>query len=90
MAVMDIAKSAIEDLDKIRASLGATQNQLTVTVTTISVTEVNIKASESSIRDVDFAAESANFNKRSLLSQSGNFAIAQATQIQEHILKLLQ
>jgi flagellin len=90
MAVMDIAESAIKNLDDIRANLGSTQNQLTVTVTTISVTQVNIKASESGIRDVDFAEESANFNKYSLLSQSGNFAISQATQTQEHILKLLQ
>jgi flagellin len=90
MTVMDVAATAIKDLDKIRASLGSVQNQLTVTVTSISVAQVNIKASESGIRDIDFAEESANFNKRSLLSQSGNFAISQASQIQEHVLRLLQ
>jgi flagellin len=90
MAVMDIAESAINALDKIRANLGSVQNQLSVTVTAISVTQVNVKASESGIRDIDFAEESARFNKHSLLSQSGNFAIAQASQTQEHILKLLQ
>ncbi|HEC1786729.1 TPA: flagellin B, partial [Campylobacter lari] len=59
MAVMDIADTAIANLDTIRANIGATQNQITSTINNISVTQVNVKAAESQIRDVDFASESA-------------------------------
>ncbi|MCR6586981.1 flagellin, partial [Campylobacter insulaenigrae] len=59
MAVMDIAETATANLDAIRADLGSVQNQITATLNNISVTQVNIKSAESTIRDVDFAAESA-------------------------------
>ncbi|HOI84107.1 MAG TPA: flagellin hook IN motif-containing protein, partial [Campylobacterales bacterium] len=70
MLVMDIAESAMKTLDRIRAGLGSTQNQLVSTINNISVTQVNVAAAESQIRDVDFAAESANFSKRNILAQS--------------------
>ncbi|EBF6065422.1 flagellin, partial [Campylobacter lari] len=54
MAVMDIAETAITNLDKIRADIGSVQNQITATLNNISVTQVNIKSAESTIRDVDF------------------------------------
>ncbi|PJP33978.1 flagellin, partial [Campylobacter jejuni] len=59
MAVMDIAETATTNLDQIRADIGSVQNQLQVTINNITVTQVNVKAAESTIRDVDFAAESA-------------------------------
>jgi flagellin len=90
MAVMDIAESAQKLLDKIRSGLGSTQNQLTATINNISVTQVNVKAAESQIRDVDFAAESANFNKHNLLAQSGSYAMSQANAVQQNVMKLLQ
>ncbi len=90
MSVMQIADNAIQFLDKIRSDLGSVQNQLVVTVNNISVTQVNVKSSESQIRDVDFAAESATFNKHNLLAQSGSYAMSQANQIQQNVMKLLQ
>ncbi|EPM2020711.1 flagellin, partial [Campylobacter coli] len=63
MAVMDIAETATTNLDQIRADIGSVQNQLQVTINNITVTQVNVKAAESTIRDVDFASESANFSK---------------------------
>jgi len=90
MAVMDIAESAQKMLDKIRSDLGSVQNQLTTTINNISVTQVNVKSAESQIRDVDFAAESANFNKHNLLAQSGSYAMSQANAVQQNVMKLLQ
>jgi flagellin len=90
MAVMDIAESAQKMLDKIRSDLGSTQNQLTATINNISVTQVNVKAAESQIRNVDFAAESANFNKHNLLAKSGAYAMSQANAVQQNVMKLLQ
>ncbi|MDU7693016.1 MAG: flagellin A [Helicobacter sp.] len=89
MLVMDIAESAQKILDKVRADLGSVQNQMTSTVNSTSVTQVNVKASESGIRDVDFAMESANFNKYSILAQSGSYALSQANAVQQNILRLL-
>jgi len=89
-AMMTIAESAIKRLDSIRGDIGSTQNQMISTINNISVTQVNVKAAESNIRDVDFAAESANFSKFNILAQSGSYAMSQANAVQQNVLKLLQ
>jgi flagellin len=89
-AMMKVAQSAQEKLDSIRADIGSVQNQLIATVNNISVTQVNVKAAESQIRDVDFAAESANFSKFNILAQSGSYAMSQANAVQQNVLRLLQ
>ncbi|MDD5717732.1 MAG: flagellin B [Sulfuricurvum sp.] len=90
MAVMAIAESAQKMLDRVRSDLGSVQNQFVATINNISVTQVNVKAAESQIRDVDFAAESANFSKYNILAQSGSYAMSQANAVQQNVLKLLQ
>ncbi|ECC1823417.1 flagellin A [Campylobacter jejuni] len=90
MAVMGIAETAITNLDQIRADIGSVQNQVTSTINNITVTQVNVKAAESQIRDVDFAAESANYSKANILAQSGSYAMAQANSVQQNVLRLLQ
>jgi len=87
ISMMDSALKTVADL---RSSLGASQNQLESNVRNISVTQVNVTAAESQIRDVDFAAESANFSKRNLLAQSGSYAMSQANNVQQNVMKLLQ
>ncbi len=87
IATMD---SALDTINGKRATLGAAQNKLESTVRNISVTQVNVTAAESQIRDVDFAAESANFNKRNILAQSGSYAMSQANAVQQNVLRLLQ
>ncbi|MDR2906069.1 MAG: flagellin B [Helicobacteraceae bacterium] len=90
MMVMDIADSALRLLDEIRADLGAVQNQISVTMTNVANAQVNVQSAESTIRDLDFGEESATFSKESILAQSGSFALSQANQIQQHVLRLLQ
>jgi len=90
MAVMDIADAAAHYLDKIRGDIGSVQNQLVSTINNISVTQVNVKAAESQIRDVDFAQETANFQKYNLLAQSGSYALSQANAVQQNVMRLLQ
>ncbi|GAA8754091.1 hypothetical protein BTM113_15860 [Helicobacter pylori] len=87
--MIDIAESAMKMLDKVRSDLGSVQNQMISTVNNISITQVNVKAAESQIRDVDFAEESANFNKNNILAQSGSYAMSQANTVQQNILRLL-
>ena len=90
MATIDIAQSAQKQLDSVRSDLGSVQNQLVSTVNNISVTQVNVAAAESQIRDVDFAAESANFSRLNILAQSGSYAMSQANAVQQNVLRLLQ
>ncbi len=89
-AMITIAESALKALDRTRGDLGAVQNQVVSTVNNISVTQVNLSAAESQIRDVDFAAESANFSRLNILAQSGSYALSQANAIQQNVLRLLQ
>ena len=88
--VIGYMDSAIKTVDSFRSTLGAAQNQLESTVRNISVTQVNISAAESQIRDVDFAAESANFAKHNILAQSGSYAMSQANAVQQNVMRLLQ
>lgn len=90
MAVMDVAETAILNLDQTRADIGSAQQQIQSTLNNISVTQVNVKSAESVIRDVDFAAESATFSKFNILAQSGSYALAQANASQQHVMQLLQ
>ena len=90
MMVMDIAESAMKMLNTIRADIGSVQNRIVSTINNISVTHINVTQAESNIRDVDFAEESANFSKRNLLAQSGSFAMAQTSQMQQNVLRLLR
>ena len=85
-----VADAALKALDKVRSDLGSVQNQLTSTIANISTTQINVSAAESTIRDVDFAAESANFTKMQVLSQAGTFAMSQANATSQNVLSLLQ
>ena len=87
---ISVADSALKDLDKVRSDLGSVQNQLTSTISNLSVTRVNIFAAESSIRDVDFAEEAATFSKMQILTQASSFAMAQANASSQTVLSLLQ
>ena len=87
---ISVADSALKDYDKIRANLGSVQNQLSSTISNISVTQVNVKAAESSIRDVDFAGESQTFSKLQILAQSGSYAMSQANASSQNVMSLLQ
>lgn len=90
MLVMDIAESAIKQLDTIRADLGSIQQQMQSTINNITITQVNVKSAESGIREVDFASESANYSNLNILAQAGSYAMSQANTVQQNILRLLQ
>ena len=87
---ISITDAAMADINKTRSSLGSIQNQIISTISNLSVTKTNIQASESIIRDVDFAEEAMNFAKMQLLAQTGSYAMAQANASTQYILSLLQ
>ena len=90
MAMMDIVETAILNVDQIRANIGSAQQQIDSTINNISTTQVNLKSAESVIRDLDFASESANYSKSSILAQSGAYALAQANASSQYVMQLLQ
>jgi len=81
---------ALTTLNKMRSSVGSTQNQVESSVRSLQTAVTNLKAAESVIRDVDYASETANFNKQNIISQAGTYAISQANQVQQGVTKLLQ
>ncbi len=82
--------TAINTLNTNRGQIGSTQNQVESAVRNLMTMSTNVKAAESIIRDVDYAAESANFNKQNIISQAGSYAISQANSVQQNVLRLLQ
>jgi flagellin len=81
---------AISSVADTRAMFGATQNRLEHTVNNLGVYQENLQAAESRVRDVDMASEMVNFTKLQILSQSGTAMLAQANQLPQNVLKLLQ
>ena len=86
----DLVDAAITTLNGYRGDIGSTQNQIESAVRNLMTQSTNIKAAESVIRDVDYAEESANFNKLNIISQAGSYAISQANATQQNVLRLLQ
>jgi len=82
--------SSITKLNEFRAEIGSTQNQVESAVRNLMTQATNVNAAESIIRDVDYAKESANFNKQNIIAQAGSYAISQANTVQQNVLKLLQ
>jgi flagellin len=82
--------TAITTLNGYRGDIGSTQNQVESAVRNLMTQATNIKNAESVIRDVDYAEESANFNKLNIISQAGSYAISQSNAVSQNVLRLLQ
>lgn len=88
--VLDKLDTAINSVSTSRAQLGAAQNRLENIVGTLTVQSENLTGAESRIRDVDMAAEMAQFTKHNILSQASQSMMAQANQSTQGILSLLR
>jgi len=91
------ASAAITAIDKAtatvtaqRSQLGAAQNRLQDTITNLGTSSQNVTTAEANIRDVDMATEMTNFQKNNVLSQAAQSMLAQANQLPQQALKLLQ
>lgn len=82
--------AALDQVNTGRAQLGALQNRLESTVSNLSTTSENLSASESRIRDTDFAAETARFTRNQILAQAGTAILAQANTLPQLALQLLR
>lgn len=86
---IDILDSAMEQVDEKRAEIGAFQNRMTHTMSNLANINENVNASNSRIKDVDFASETINMTKGQILQQAGTSILAQAKQIPQAALSLL-
>ena len=89
-AAVDMIKNAINYVSSTRGDLGALQNRLEHTINNLSVTTENMTAAESRIRDVDMAEEMMAYTKNNILVQASQAMLAQANQIPQGVLQLLQ
>lgn len=89
-SAVDKIKAAINTVSSVRGTLGATQNRLDHTINNLSVMTENIQDAESTIRDTDVADEMMAYTKNNILIQSAQAMLAQANQVPQGVLQLLQ
>ena len=88
-AAITALDTALATVNTERASLGATQNRLQMTISNLGNMYENMAASNSRLKDVDVAEESANMAAQQILSQAGTSMLAQANQLPQSALSLI-
>ena len=88
--VIDAIDTALTTVNAQRATLGASQSRFDSVISILQVSVENQTAARSRIMDADFAAETANLSRSQILQQAGNAMVAQANQLPNQVLKLLQ
>ena len=87
---LGLVDAAIGAIDSQRADLGAIQNRLDSTIANLASVSENVSAARSRIRDADFAAETANLTRSTILQQAGISVLSQANALPQQVLSLLQ
>jgi len=87
---IDVIDAAIAFIDSQRSDLGAVQNRFDNTIANLQSISENVSAARGRIQDTDFAAETANLSKNQILQQAGTAILAQAKQLPQAVLSLLQ
>ncbi|MBH1656230.1 flagellin [Stenotrophomonas maltophilia] len=82
--------AALQSVNSARADLGAIQNRFTSTIANLNTNSENLSAARSRIRDVDYAQETAELTRGQILQQAGTAMLAQANQVPQNVLRLLQ
>ena len=89
-SVIGIIDQALDKVNNTRATFGATQSRFEAIISNIQVALENQSAARSRIMDADYAAETANLSRAQILQQAGNAMVAQANQLPQLVLRLLQ
>lgn len=90
MAALTTIRAASNAISDMRGSLGAIQNRVEHTINNLSVMQENMQDAESVIRDTDVAEEMMKYTKNNILIQSSQAMLAQANQLPQGVLQLLQ
>jgi flagellin len=89
-SVIDNIDSALDTINNTRATYGATQSRFEAIISNLQVAMENQSAARSRIMDADYAAETAALSRAQILQQAGNAMVAQANQLPQQVLRLLQ
>ena len=89
-AALDLIDVALDTVNSVRSELGAVQNRLESAINNAMVFTEALSAAESQIRDADFAEETAELTKNQILQQAGVAALAQAKNMNQAVISLLQ
>jgi flagellin len=90
VTAISLIDNAIDSVNKMRGDVGAYVNRLQHAINNLNVSNTNQQAAESQIRDVDFAAETSQFTKDQILTQSATAMLAQANSLPQSVLSLLK
>jgi len=89
-SAINIIDGALSKIDVIRGNLGAVQNRFESTISNLDSVSENLSGARSRILDADFAVETANMTKAQIMQQAGVAMLAQANQLPQMVLSLLQ
>ena len=89
-SALQVIDQALDDVNKSRGALGALQTRFEKSIENIDIMNENISAARGRIVDADFAAETANLSRSQILQQAGTAMVAQANQLPQQVLSLLQ
>jgi flagellin len=89
-AAINVIDKSLDRVNEQRATFGAAQNRFDAVISNLQVNIENQSAARGRIMDADFASETANLSRAQILQQAGNAMIAQANQMPQQIMKLLQ
>ncbi|HEV7914561.1 MAG TPA: flagellin [Albitalea sp.] len=87
---LNVIDAALQQVNSVRADLGAVQNRFSSTISSLMTTSENLTASRSRIQDADFAAETAALSRAQVLQQAATAMVAQANQLPQQVLQLLK
>jgi flagellin len=90
LAAMDAIDLALTEVNGTRSTFGAAQNRFEAVIANLQIAAENQSAARARIMDADFAAETANLSRAQILQQAGNAMVAQANQLPQQVLSLLQ
>jgi len=89
-AALSTLDAAMQTISSVRATMGAQSNRMQTVVNTATTESVSLSAAQSRIRDVDVAEETSNLSRQQILMQAGVSVLAQANQVPQAALKLIQ
>ena len=89
-STVEVVTRAIDDLQRARAAVGTSQNRLDFAGQNLASTQENTESARSTLLDLDVAAEMTAFTSKQILVQSGVAMLAQANQMPQNLLRLLQ
>ena len=89
VTAISVLDAAIDSVNTMRSNMGAFVNRIEHAINNLNVSNSNQQAAESLIRDVDFAAETTQFTRNQILTQSSTAMLSQANMVPQSVLQLL-